>query len=91
MRVRLFASLRELAGSPEVEIDAPDVAGLCDQLSERFGGDFARILAVGSVVVDGRTVDRGRTLAPNDEVAVLPPVSGGSAGILPSELKLLSC
>jgi molybdopterin converting factor small subunit len=77
MQVRLFAALKELAGSPRLEVDAPDVGALMSELSARFGPEFARILAVGSVVVDGQVVGRDRRLGPDDEVALLPPVSGG--------------
>jgi sulfur-carrier protein len=77
MRVRLFAALRELAGSSVVEVDAPDVGSVLDQLSEKLGPEFDRIMRVGTVVVDGETVGRDRALGPTDEVAMLPPVSGG--------------
>ena len=77
MRVRLFAALRELAGTSELEVDASDVGSLLDQLSEKLGPRFARIMQAGTVVVDGETVGRDRRLGPNDEAALLPPVSGG--------------
>jgi MoaD family protein len=77
MRVRLFAALRELAGTSELEVDAPDVGSLLDRLAERLGPRFERIMEVGTVVVDGETVGRDRPLRPGDEVALLPPVSGG--------------
>jgi MoaD family protein len=77
MRVRLFAALRELGGTSELEVDAPDVGSLLDQLSEKLGPEFERIMRVGTVVVDGETVGRDRPLNPEDEAALLPPVSGG--------------
>ena len=77
MRVRLFAALRELAGASELEVDAPDVGALLDQLSAKLGPEFDRIMRVGTVVVDGETVGRERSLKPEDEAALLPPVSGG--------------
>jgi MoaD family protein len=77
MRVRLFSALRELAGSSELQVDATDVGSLLDQLSEKFGPEFERIMRVGTVVVDGQTVGRDRPLSPEDEAALLPPVSGG--------------
>jgi sulfur-carrier protein len=77
MRVRLFAALRELAGTSELDMDAPDVGALLDQLTEKLGPRFERIMQVGTVVVDGETVGRDRSLNPDDEVALLPPVSGG--------------
>jgi MoaD family protein len=79
MRVRLFASLRELAGSSQMELDAPDVGDLLDQLSRKFGPEFDRIMAAGSVVVDGERAGRDHRLEPQADVALLPPVSGGSA------------
>ena len=82
MRVLLFAALRELAGAPRLELDpadAADVGGLMDGLCQRFGPEFARIAAAGSVVVNGERASRDRTLGMDDEVALLPPVSGGGA------------
>ena len=77
-RVRLFASLREIAGPSQIDIEAGNVAALCEELARRFGPDFARILAAGSVVVDGRAVAPEHVLSDEDEVALLPPVSGGT-------------
>lgn len=77
MKVRLFAALREIAGASEVEADAPDVGSLMDQLCRRYGPRFERIASAGSVVVDGETARPDRPLSPLDDVAVLPPVSGG--------------
>ncbi len=77
MRIRLFASLRELAGASMVEVDAADVAGVLAALSERLGPRFDAIMAAGSVVVNGEPVDAEHTLVAADEVALLPPVSGG--------------
>jgi MoaD family protein len=77
MKVRLFAALRELAGASVLEVDAPDVGELLNQLSAKLGPEFERIMAAGAVVVDGDSVGRARRLRPDDEVALLPPVSGG--------------
>ncbi len=52
------------------------VGELCEDLSSRYGPEFKRILSARSVVVDGRTVGPEHRLAA-DEVALLPPVSGG--------------
>jgi MoaD family protein len=78
MRVRLFAALRELAGTARLDVDAPDVGSLLDHLSEQLGPEFQRIMRAGTVVVDGETVGRDRALNPEDDVALLPPVSGGT-------------
>jgi len=76
-RVRLFAALRDLAGASRLEVDAPDVQALVAILTERFGEEFGRIARAGAVVIGGDTTEATRALAPDDEVALLPPVSGG--------------
>lgn len=77
--VRLFASLREAAGQSSVESEAATVAELLEELRERYGADFARPLEVATVMVDGDVEqdDSPRTLEDVDEVALLPPFSGG--------------
>ncbi|MFM7718015.1 MAG: MoaD/ThiS family protein [Actinomycetota bacterium] len=77
VRVRLFAALRDLAGAPEVTSEGATVGAVLDDLAARFGAEFARIAAAGSVVVDGERADAERSVAGADEVAVLPPFSGG--------------
>jgi MoaD family protein len=78
VKVRLFAALRELAGASEVEAEGRSAGEVVDALSERFGERFAQIAAVGSVVVNGERASRTTSVAAGDEVALLPPVSGGA-------------
>ena len=83
LRVRLFASLRELAGSSEVEVEVPPGAtagGLIDALAARYGDRFAEVARAGSVVVDGERAGPDDPIPAAGEVAVLPPVSGGGLG-----------
>jgi MoaD family protein len=79
MRVLLFAALRELAGAGrlDLELTPPDVATLLEQLANAYGPRFSAIMESGSVVVNGSTARPDRRLGPSDEVALLPPVSGG--------------
>lgn len=77
VRVRLFAALRDLAGASEVTAEGGTVGEVLSELGARYGEEFARIAAVGSVVVDGDRADADRSLAGATEVAVLPPFSGG--------------
>jgi MoaD family protein len=79
IRVRLFAALRELAGASEVEAQGGTVGAIADELSARYGERFAKIAGVGSFVVNGERVTRETPVAEGDEVALLPPVSGGRA------------
>ena len=43
----------------------------------KYGAGFAELLPTCRVWVNGEDVDDTRTLAGDDEVAILPPVSGG--------------
>jgi sulfur-carrier protein len=75
--VRLFAALRELAGAARVEAEGATVGEIVEALSGRYGERFATIAGVGSAVVDGERADPATQLADGQEVALLPPVSGG--------------
>jgi MoaD family protein len=77
IRVRLFAALREEAGASAVEASGRTAGEVVDALSARFGERFGRIAAVGSVIVNGDRADRSTPVAEGDELALLPPVSGG--------------
>lgn len=78
VKVRLFAALRELAGASHVDAEGRTAGEVVDALGERFGERFGRIAAVGSLVVNGERATRSTALADGDELAVLPPVSGGA-------------
>jgi sulfur-carrier protein len=75
--VRLFAALRELAGSSRVEAEGATVGEVVQALSARYGERFEGIARMGSVVVDGERADPATPLTEGQEVALLPPVSGG--------------
>jgi MoaD family protein len=77
IRVRLFAALRDEAGAPVVEAEGRTAGEIADALGLRFGERFASIAAAGSLVVNGERASRDTTVAEGDEVALLPPVSGG--------------
>ena len=84
MKVRMFASLRELAGASVVDVEANTVGGVITAMSERYGAEFDRLITSGSVVVNGDRIAPGdatastRALTDDDEIALLPPVSGGA-------------
>jgi MoaD family protein len=77
--VRLFAQAREEAGRTTDEIDCATLGELIDALRTRYGPGFAAVLDTSRVWVNGDEAPDGRAtlLADDDEVAVLPPVSGG--------------
>ena len=82
VRVRMFAAVREAAGTAEELVDAGPLSALLEGLCERHGDTFRRRLAVSSVLIDGSATPRDSTLDVPDgaEVAILPPVSGGAGG-----------
>lgn len=77
--LRLFAAAREAAGTARVDIDAPTVAALLAEAVERYGDAFGEVLAGSRVWVNGEPAQECQSLGEYDEVAVLPPVSGGQA------------
>lgn len=79
MRLRLFAAAREAAGRAEDSFDAPTLGALLEAATARYGEGFASVLVTCRVWVNGDEPAAGTAtpLAPGDEIAVLPPVSGG--------------
>jgi MoaD family protein len=75
--LRLFAAAREAAGTARAEIDGATVGAVLDEAVLRFGADFEAVLATCRVWRNGEPVTREDPVAAGDEVAVLPPVSGG--------------
>ena len=77
IKVRLFAALRELADASRLEATGHTVGEIVDSLSAANGERFGQIAAVSSFVVNGDRATRDTAVADGDEVAILPPVSGG--------------
>jgi MoaE-MoaD fusion protein len=72
VRVRLFAGLRERAGWGEREIEASSVADVWPALG--LGEEPVGLL----YAVNHEYAERNRALVDGDEVALIPPVSGGA-------------
>ena len=73
--VRLFAQLRERAGRRELELDLPDDARVRDALAAV--GDLAAGVPL-VMAVNREYADESAPLAAGDELALIPPVSGGA-------------
>jgi molybdopterin synthase catalytic subunit/molybdopterin converting factor small subunit len=77
--VRLFASLREHAGAGSLKLELPDGATVDDAIADLRRGalsglpDGAQFVAA----VGREYTERDRVLAEGDELALVPPVSGG--------------
>jgi molybdopterin converting factor small subunit len=74
----LFAQAREAAGTGSVELDGATVGEVLDAALARFGPPLADVLGICRVWVNGEAAERSAPVAAGDEVAVLPPVSGGT-------------
>jgi molybdopterin converting factor subunit 1 len=79
VRIRLFAGLRERAGASEVELELPEGAVVGDALAQMHAlTDGMRVV----MAVNQEYADEGAPLHSGDEVALIPPVSGGAVGAL---------
>jgi molybdopterin converting factor subunit 1 len=79
IHLKLFAGVRELAGQDDVELDV-DEGTTAGGLWERLLTDHPKLSGYTEIIqvaVNQDLVDRGVKLKPDDEVAFLPPVSGG--------------
>jgi molybdopterin synthase catalytic subunit len=83
VRVRLFGALAERAGSAEdvLDLDAGSTAAQVIEAVRDRHPEAAGLLGQVSVAVNLETVGREHELEDDDEVALLPPVAGGSARI----------
>ena len=79
--LRLFANLRESAGTNTAEFDAATVGDLLSQATDQFGDQFRSGLGAARVWVNGEQADATTPLAQTDEVALIPPVSGGAVAL----------
>ncbi|MCB1246909.1 MAG: MoaD/ThiS family protein [Acidimicrobiia bacterium] len=79
--LRLFANLRESAGTATVDIDGETVDAILEEATARFGDRFASGLGSARVWVNGEQADGSTPVDTDDEVALIPPVSGGTAAM----------
>ena len=76
--LRLFASIREIAVVNQIDFDAQTVGEVVGLAVEKFGPDFASILPACRIWVNGNPAKEDDKVFDSDEVAILPPVSGGA-------------
>jgi molybdopterin synthase catalytic subunit/molybdopterin converting factor small subunit len=75
VRVRLFAGLRDRAGAEELELELPDGASVGDALAQlaHVSHGIKVVMAVNREYANADV-----RLHPDDELALIPPVSGGA-------------
>lgn len=78
IKIRLFASLREEVGEETVSVEIGNPATV-ETLLDAFAAAYPRAKSVGQALVAvNQEVANGETVvAAEDEIALLPPVSGG--------------
>jgi len=84
--VRLFARLREIAGTPDLRIEVPGDATIHEvwtTLAERFP-ELTAYAGTVSCAVNAEYARMTTAVSDGDEVAFLPPVSGGGQILLPA-------
>jgi molybdopterin synthase catalytic subunit len=82
MQVRLlfFASLKDIVGSRDLRLDVPHGSTIADLLSQ-LESKYPRMKDYRSVVltaINEDYVDKTAAISEGDEIAIFPPVSGGS-------------
>lgn len=80
IRTRFFASAREIVGQGTLELDAPDGATVSDVLA-MLSVEYPSLAAYGphlALAVNAEYVSRDHLLQAGDELALIPPVSGGA-------------
>jgi len=80
--VRLFAMLRERAGAPELTLELPEGARVSDALASEPLAALADGIPL-VMAVNREYADAEQVLDAGDELALIPPVSGGSTAATP--------
>jgi molybdopterin converting factor small subunit len=76
-RLRLFGPAREAAGTAGVTLPGQTVSAIIAAAEAQFGEAFSQVLAVSNIWLNGEPVHPDTPVDDGDEVAVIPPVSGG--------------
>jgi sulfur-carrier protein len=76
--MKMFASARTAAGVASDDVPGETVADVLDAARLRYGSVFADVLESCRIWVNGEPAKPTTSVGADDEVAVLPPVSGGA-------------
>jgi MoaE-MoaD fusion protein len=80
--VRLFAGLRERAGADHVEVELPEGASVADLLAAMGTTPVGELAPRSCIVALNREyADEDAVVGESDEVALVPPVSGGEHAV----------
>lgn len=76
VRVLLFAAIRDAAGTDHVMLNAATVADVAAQLQKRFPA-IQQLIERSRFAVNQAFAPLSEKIGPDDEIAIIPPVSGG--------------
>ena len=79
IRAQFYAQLRDLAGTPQIDVDLVEGATVGDLLEQVYAQQpklrpHDKSILIGAGV---EFVDRNYKLSPGDEISIMPPVQGG--------------
>ena len=75
----LFAAARQTAGTAKVDLPGSTVEEVLASAVERFGSDFEKQLSSCRVWLNGEPSLPCDLVTEQDELAILPPISGGAS------------
>ncbi|WP_338067478.1 ubiquitin-like small modifier protein 1 [Methanohalophilus halophilus] len=87
-KVRLFANVREKAGTSEIEVNGDTVSEILDEIIAKYPNleelifeDGKKLRGYINILINGENIQHiegtDSTITEKDEVAIFPPVSGG--------------
>jgi molybdopterin converting factor small subunit len=76
-RLRLFGPARQAAGTASITLSGRSVSEIIAGAEERFGEAFSQVVAISNIWLNGEPTEPDAPVNDGDEVAVIPPVSGG--------------
>jgi len=76
-RLVLLGPAGEAAGTRVDVVDGDSLDVVLEEAVRRYGPEFRAVLEVSRVWVNGEPAEAGAFIGHDDEIAVLPPVSGG--------------
>ena len=75
--LRLFASVKQMAGTGSVILSGATVADVVEEASQRYGAEFSDMARNCRIWLNGNPTEMNTPVNDDDEIALLPPVSGG--------------
>ena len=75
--LRLFASVKQMAGTWSVILSGATVADIVEEASQRYGAEFSDMARNCRNWLNGNPTEINTPVNDDDEIALLPPVLGG--------------